>query len=193
MKRKIFINWDIVQEVVLQQYWLQFLIQNTKTIQVYCLFLDKRQYYQSTFCFKKFLKIKAHLPVITTVDAPNMRVFLSKPSYRQQGGIRSSHREGATPSTPGETTATHLQSNSTASSPSSDSQLTLKKPNGWFLNTMSDTGTVTQEIGTQPHSIYFPLDLKKIFICFKGYAQLLCCLVDKDRLTMFIHSERHRA
>lgn len=38
--------------------WLQFLIQNTKAIQVYCLFLNKKQYYQSTFCFKKFLKSK---------------------------------------------------------------------------------------------------------------------------------------
>lgn len=57
---------------------------------------------------------------------------------------------------------------------------------------MSDTGTATQKIGTQPQSICFPLDLEEKFIRFKGYTQLLCCLADKDKLTMLIHSERHR-
>lgn len=58
---------------------------------------------------------------------------------------------------------------------------------------MSDTVTVTQHTETQAHSIYFPLDLKEKFICFKDYTQLLCYLVDKDSLTMLIHFERHRA
>lgn len=91
-----------------------------------CYFLTKDNITKVLFALKKMCKIKAHLPVTTTID-----VFLSKSTSHQQGGIRSSHR-GATPITSSETKATHLQNHSTASSPSSDSQQTLTKTTAGF-------------------------------------------------------------
>lgn len=57
-------------------------------------------------------KIKAHLPVITTVDVPDMRVkdYLSSQNPPVTGSkeVSDPHRGRATPIAPGETTATHL-------------------------------------------------------------------------------------
>lgn len=135
-------------------------------------------------------KIEAHLPVTTTIDVPNMSFPLKiyqSPTRRYQ---ILTHRRSY---------SHHTRWDQSHSAPKSfNSFLSFwfsidpHKNNCWFLKAMSDTGTVTQKIGTQPQSIYFPLNLKEKFICFKGYAQLLCCLADKDKLTMLIHSERYR-